>query len=81
VFFFASFVFPCPMIYFGMNCNQCLWNPWCCSFAFPPLFLCTLSTDCHPMRMVVALEIGLFSPFSIRAIQDFLNVLQTSSVP
>ena len=38
--FLASFVFPCSMVYFGINCNNPLWNSWCCSFASP---LCTLS--------------------------------------
>jgi len=41
IIFFASFVSPCHMIYFGMNCNHLLWNPSCCSFAFSPL--CALS--------------------------------------
>jgi hypothetical protein len=28
-FFASSFVFPCPMIYFGMNYHHHLWNPCC----------------------------------------------------
>jgi hypothetical protein len=34
-----------------------------------------------PMAMVVALEIGSFFFFSFRVVHNFLNILQTSSLP